>query len=345
MNILIVDDDHNLCQCLLALLPWKGMGCNVPEIAYNGLHALEVLRQKEIDFVISDLKMPGMDGIELCKTIRKDFGPIDIVILSAYEDFDSARQALSFGVSDYILKPLNREGLNTLEAIIRKAVGRNVIKTWNTRLFSSEYRMKIISAVFQKDEKFLENLFERLGQLGDEGVLSACMYLMRILSNYRQQKTSDRILFSSEEIAETRYETLVQIRQPDQMIAYVRSQYEHELKGNSELSVLVQNAKKIIEENFHILDYNASGIANRLNVSPGYLGRAFSREMGVGILDYISDLRMQKACALLAQGIMSISEISDSLGYADPNYFAKVFRQKMGLSPTQYRKTFYVGTR
>ncbi len=119
LNILIVDDDESLCECLLQLMPWGDMQCNVPTVVHGGLNAWELLQQNKFDFIISDIKMPMMDGTELARLIHEKNIPTKIVFLSAYEDFSAAKKALKYGVVDYILKPIDYECLSSLEEIIR----------------------------------------------------------------------------------------------------------------------------------------------------------------------------------------------------------------------------------
>ena len=159
MNVLIVDDDKNLCKCLVKLLPWEEMECDAPQVAYNGQHAWDIMQSSKIDLVISDLKMPVMDGMELCRIIREKFTDIIIVFLSAYEDFSIAQKAMRYGVTDYILKPINMEGIESLKKIIGRAASEKGIQEWNKQLFSREYSDKIREALKGQNITFFEELF------------------------------------------------------------------------------------------------------------------------------------------------------------------------------------------
>ncbi len=119
LNILIVDDDESLCDCLFQLLPWEDMQCNTPKIVYSGLSAWELLQQEKFDLLISDIKMPMMDGTELARLIYENNMSVKVVFLSAYEDFSAAKKALKYGVVDYVLKVIDYECMSNLEEIIR----------------------------------------------------------------------------------------------------------------------------------------------------------------------------------------------------------------------------------
>ena len=108
LTVYVVDDDFNVCQCFEELIDWPSLGCDPPVICRNGANALEKMNTRPPDLVISDLKMPVMDGVTLCREIRKRNADVEIIFLSAYEDFSTAQLALKYGVQDYILKPLTR---------------------------------------------------------------------------------------------------------------------------------------------------------------------------------------------------------------------------------------------
>ena len=88
---------------------------NVVGICENGATALDFLSfyYRDVDIVITDIKMPGMDGIEFAKTIQKDFPDTLVIVLSAYRDFEYARQCMTYGVIDYILKPITFSKMKT----------------------------------------------------------------------------------------------------------------------------------------------------------------------------------------------------------------------------------------
>lgn len=119
LNVMIVDDDRNLLRCLQELIPWNELGCREPVLCHNGKEALEEMKKGEPDLLISDLKMPVMDGITFCGQVRKKNREVEIIFLSAYEDFAAAQRALQFRVRDYILKPLCPESLTKLTELVK----------------------------------------------------------------------------------------------------------------------------------------------------------------------------------------------------------------------------------
>ncbi|MBW5931998.1 sigma-54-dependent response regulator transcription factor ZraR [Klebsiella grimontii] len=108
VDILVVDDDISHCTILQALL--RGWGYRVA-LAYNGVQALEQVREKVFDLVLCDIRMAEMDGIETLKEI-KTFNPsIPVLIMTAYSSVDTAVEALKSGALDYLIKPLDFDKL------------------------------------------------------------------------------------------------------------------------------------------------------------------------------------------------------------------------------------------
>ncbi|MDF2885989.1 MAG: two component transcriptional regulator, AraC family [Lacrimispora sp.] len=112
-QVLIVDDDTIIRITLRSLIDWNEMGYSIAADAINGQQALDYIRNNPVDLVITDMKMPVMDGIELLKELNKEKSVPEVLVLSGYDDFNLVRDSFRYGASDYILK----EGL-TQEALI-----------------------------------------------------------------------------------------------------------------------------------------------------------------------------------------------------------------------------------
>ena len=122
MKILIVDDDALIRNWLSMLLrQLKGDDIQVTEVC-DGVEALEVCRTQAVDLVITDIKMPRLDGISLIQTLQTESPQIQTVVLSAYDDFSYVRVALRCGALDYILKAEMR--MEDIAALFQKLEDR-----------------------------------------------------------------------------------------------------------------------------------------------------------------------------------------------------------------------------
>lgn len=105
-NVVIADDEHIIRNGMKKYIPWKDEGFNLVGTAANGQIALELIKNNKVDILITDIKMPIMDGIELLREIEILGLDIIIIFISAYDDFQYAKEAIkSKKVHDYILKP------------------------------------------------------------------------------------------------------------------------------------------------------------------------------------------------------------------------------------------------
>ncbi len=131
VRLLIVDDEHTIRRGLELSIPWKEHGFQVVGTAKNGIDALNFFQTNYADIVISDIRMPRMDGLELQEEIKKKYPNIPFIFLSGYEDFDYARKALQFGAFAYLLKPLDT---NELLNELKRACERYHLKSENIPL-------------------------------------------------------------------------------------------------------------------------------------------------------------------------------------------------------------------
>ena len=108
-KVVIVDDEPIIAEGLSKVVPWEKYGCKIAATAGNGQEGLEVIRKEQPNIVISDISMPGMDGLKMIAALRVEFPEMQISILTGYRDFDYAQQAIRLGVTRFLLKPSNMD--------------------------------------------------------------------------------------------------------------------------------------------------------------------------------------------------------------------------------------------
>lgn len=105
-RIMLVDDEEEVRKAIIRKIAWEQLGFVMVGDAENGEDALEKLEQLEPDVVMTDIRMPYMDGLTLSARIRDKYPSLKILIFSGYDDFEYAKQAIKLNVTEYILKPV-----------------------------------------------------------------------------------------------------------------------------------------------------------------------------------------------------------------------------------------------
>ncbi|MCR5098853.1 MAG: response regulator [Lachnospiraceae bacterium] len=106
-SVLLVDDEEEVLEVIKKKLDWEALGFEVAGTAANGVEALEFVEENRPDVVLSDIRMPYMDGLEFARQVSRLYPDINIIIFSGFDDFEFAKSAISLGVKDYLLKPID----------------------------------------------------------------------------------------------------------------------------------------------------------------------------------------------------------------------------------------------
>ncbi|WNS42957.1 response regulator transcription factor [Paenibacillus sp. MMS20-IR301] len=122
IKVLIVDDEPKLREGMRTLIPWEEQGYTVVGTAANGYEALDKFRQLSPGLVMADIRMPGMDGLELISELRKESPNCHVLILSGYADFEYAKRAIAYHIDGYLLKPVDEDELITYLQELREKI-------------------------------------------------------------------------------------------------------------------------------------------------------------------------------------------------------------------------------
>lgn len=542
VKVYLVEDEIIIRQSIKNSIDWEKEGYEFVGDASDGELALPVILKEKPDILITDIRMPFMDGLELSRMVKAELPDIKIVILSGYDDFEYAKQAIKIGVAEYLLKPVSsavllehlseiaekvrdeREDLalkkgyyqemqENEELIKMKFLGELISgklsladamekgKRFHMNLSGPFYRIILFKFIqedrvkagqsedlarayaavgnyvdglkdafrFQRGvegwaflltsveedmeaqtERFIEGLkeviapFEALtwfGGIGSEAArLRELRYSFReadkafagrfvqepnqIISveqlNYEQldnefdanifgeinqfDQIITRFLSSGSleevesfvgalftEISEDHFRSLM-IRQyiimniyatvltfckklrkdagvdgeaagqmeslreneeilkravstaesVDDIKAYIGTLLDHAIElrntvSGRRYSDIIQTAKKRIEQDYMSEDISLNSVAAEVCMSPSYFSSVFSKEMGKTFIEYLTEVRMEKAKQYLACSSMKTSEISYEVGYKDPHYFSYIFKKTQGCTPKEYR--------
>lgn len=118
-KVMIVDDEHIIRQGIVSLIDWNELGCEVVQEAADGNTAYAYLKEHQVDILVCDIRMPGKSGLELAEVIQEEEMPVRTILLTAYADFEYARQAMRYGIRDYIVKT---DYIESLPVVTKKLI-------------------------------------------------------------------------------------------------------------------------------------------------------------------------------------------------------------------------------
>lgn len=110
-KLLIVDDEATMRKGIANFMNWDSVDCSVAGTASDGLEAIQFLKEHEVDIVITDIKMPEADGLEVARFVSENHPGIKVIILTGYAEFEYAQTAIHYNVSGFLLKPTNKKSL------------------------------------------------------------------------------------------------------------------------------------------------------------------------------------------------------------------------------------------
>ncbi|MFC5470602.1 response regulator [Cohnella suwonensis] len=514
MKVLLVDDEPLTSESLERYIDWKGLGIESVRIAANGLEALELLPRFLPDIIVSDVRMPRMNGIEFATNARERYPDVKIIFMSGYSDKEYLKSAIHLKAVSYVEKPVK---LEEMTAAIRESVSQCAAELANRNLTRSVIRQRLLTKLVKEGKtpaelrielgehapSFLDGeiramaiqlcsrsegdpaisesdrteIADRLAELAGEPDDRSCLYglldadTMLILRQADDQSTTgfkdtarsllyslnrtygDRLEFSigigspspakeaclsavaavrsrfyfgtglvfseppasepvesnaplEEMYAEFRgllrfdkeEETIAAIdrlthrlremRDPeigrvtnvifrllmslhefavdkgvsatdpqqeekfiwqevgglptlealrDYVVGNVQAVFS-QLKERSAVNARVGIVVQYIREHYSDKELTTRSIADNTYLSQNYMCALFKKETGKTINEFITEIRLERAKALLKDRRVKLYEIALAIGITDPNYFSSMFKKATGLTPSQYRE-------
>lgn len=181
MKILLVEDDFIVRQGILYSIDWKSHHLEICGEAMNGEQGYDMAINMQPDIIITDIRMPVMDGLQLAEKIKKVHPEMEIIILSGYDDFSYAKEAIHIGVHEYLLKPIDAEEFLKCVCKLRDSIEEkrkmnqihqekeDVIKE-NKKDIQANLLNKIIQPTISEKEKHIRNNLSTLGIVFDKPV-------------------------------------------------------------------------------------------------------------------------------------------------------------------------------
>lgn len=335
-KLVIIDDEAIVVQGITAIITRLNLGVEVVGSANNGIDGCRVLREKKPDVVITDIRMPGMDGLSVIEEVHREFQDMYFIVISGYTEFVYAQKAIRLGVMDYIDKPITIE---KVQEVFDKIEERDAGKQ------KKEPRMQgdesVINALMLDDagafsetaEQFLQELKSRCGSSA-EFKEECYRFLCLIQGIYagRRKHYDESMLISCEQIMQLESDNKAR-EYVMQNVHRISSQMEAEHKGANHH--VISQMLQYINENYN-RDIGLTELGEQVNMNAAYLSILFKEEMGKSYVKYLTDLRITKAKKFLAAG-KKVNEVSTMVGFNNYRYFCDVFKKHVGMTPSEYR--------
>jgi len=237
MKLLIADDDAFTRSGLTKSINWNDYGIKSIETAEDGIQAFEISLWFKPDILLTDVKMPRLDGIELAKKIRESIPDCKIIFMSAYSDKEYLKSAIRLSAVDYVEKPFRPSDV--------------------------------------------KEIIEKITQIG--------------VKEYSQPS------------------------------------------NNASGAWIAQEIVKIVNKEYTDSELSIAYLCERLSLSHSYICVAFKKHTKKTINQYINECRIEMAKLHFGDKKLSFSEIAEKVGYSDQNYFTKVFKRIVKMTPSEYR--------
>ena len=335
-KVLFVDDDETIGFIVSKMKVWEDSNFKITRYAQSGKEALSILEKESFDLIITDIRMPIVDGLELLENIRERGDKTFLVLASTYSEFEYAKRGLQNGAIDYIIKPITEENLKKLFIKVEKLLKEKEEKPKETNLKLSKDRIDKWYNLFINLEETPENLKDK--------------YLKELNNILKEEK----IIFS-ELLFEGVWEKIVKVfpwivKLENIEFLFKEESFEEQVQEKisniqeiikkyklNKYDSLINNVSEVILKNIgkdKLLDI----ISEELQLSKDYIGKLFKNKIGITLNEYSTILKMEYGKKLLNGSNKKVYEISKELGYLTVDYFSKPFKNYTGFTPVQYRK-------
>ncbi|SFF41655.1 two-component system, response regulator YesN [Paenibacillus algorifonticola] len=406
-NLLVVEDESIARLGLRYMVDWEKYGVHWKAEASNGEEALLAMEaQQPIHIILTDIRMPGMDGLAFAKLALERYPGVQIIFISSYDNFTYAKEAIRLGAVNYLHKPTMDEeeiGASLLKAsaklehipvpqpayteeeknqyllslldeytfperpllaelesaayetgfrltVFRKRddaatmqdtghfrfrsiqhlIAEFVMKEWGGLVFHRNYREVIwLCPQNARSTDAIPAQLQGEQSSTDRTDTNSPAELSKLLDMVRQ-KTLELLNMAMISSVSSCYCSLEQLPK-----AYMEALLQLPLNEQSD-NFIVRKSKAFIDK--HLLeDLTLTKVAESIHVSQSYLSRIFQKEIGESFSEYVIRHKIEHAQQLLRTTNRKVYDISAAIGYMNPHYFSKLFKERTGVSPLEYR--------
>lgn len=261
LTLLIADDEFFILERLKRITDYPALGYNLTAAVLNGRDAMQIIEEESPDLAILDIKMPFLSGLDIAGQIYEKNLKTKVVILTSYDYFNYAKQAIKYQVFSYLLKPVNVDELKEILADAAREIG--------------EQR--------QRDSQLKEYKHLRTGPL----------------------------------------------------LRHLTPQDQASMDPYNKEAAVTSAVVEMIQSSYSDPRLDLPCIAEKVGYTQNYISSIFKRNTGLTVVQYITQCRMNAANILLTVQHMPVNQVYSEVGYSNPFYFSKRFKQYFGYSPSE----------
>jgi two-component system response regulator YesN len=331
----------------------------ISDEAKNGHDALQKLIESPVDLVITDIRMPKIDGIELLKRITAEKLCTCVVLISDHSEFNYVRQGLVLGAFDYMVKPVKEEEFKKLlvrakDFILEKRLEQERVQQLEQSLIEKaevyfprtemNRLVEIMKVGDERAKEYADHLVDvvysdvKCDLIKAESVLNSIVYEVagRLQENYIwldkfiiAKKLEDVAFSKSADAGAIRAAFVLKINN----MTYLLNKLHYGMGGNE----MIEQVRRCVLENID-RGISLSTVSDLIFMNKNYVSETFKQKTGIPFTEYLTMVKMERAKKLIVDGRLKIYEIAEILGFKDIEYFSKLFRKHIGSSPTEYKK-------
>jgi two-component system, response regulator YesN len=356
-RIIVIDDELFVRKGIITGVDWNKYNIEIAGEAADGVSGLALIKKEQPHIVVTDIRMPRMNGLDMIKECKSLYPSIKILVLSVLEDYGTLRQAIQLGVDDYIHKLTHPDDLVKVLLKMKEDLSKEPAVDYYNKdkksilaigrpeshqtFVSGEVWKRYQNALEGNDKQLAWELFHKIfpEDLHQATELSAiksevCQWVSQCIQFVKEWGGNPHLFQNAyEEIMQKEFYN--DLKEWCMRLHCFLWEMIQELKGGPKRAE-IEKAKEYI--NLHYMEHiKIPDIAKNIGLSETYFSFLFTKETGKTFITYLQEKRVEEAKQLLRRRILPWIQVGEKVGFENPKYFAKVFKKHIGMTPVQYQ--------
>lgn len=334
LNLLLVDDESSVRESIKALVHWDTFNINVIGSCSNAIEAMSVLIDERPDILLTDIKMPVMDGIELAEKALEMYPSIQCILLSGYNDFSLAQAAMRKGIRYYLLKPCSKA---EIEQVLRQCCQQIEMENAGT-IHRYDKRKQLVQQIVDKILFFQARNSGNIEKSHVEEIAQPYLDISLLQEAFTVIVTQYALKINPKDALTNISEAFHDEEHLFEHMAHVLSVL---FQKTDEPSTVVNDVKEYIELNYANPNLTLQFIADQvIHMNAQYLGKCFLKQEGMRFSEYTMAVRMEKSMELLKKTTDNrIYEVAEQVGLGNNSkYFYQLFKKYTGMTPKEFQQ-------